>query len=480
MSLERVWKQRLTQSVDPCLKRLRKRHAFAGFVTNVDNVCYCQPENLEPLFSQANMEKVNQLKRRADQLEIRGLEEFLAGYLFCFGNGKALELPFFDPAFGEWLDKTFQVEEARMGGQAGIIANQIAELGGHVVCYCTLLSPVQAKLFHPQRVSFPIERNGKLQLLQPIQAANISDRTKINWIFEFHKGDVIHVNGKKIAAPRDNRFIVLSKLIKTQPLFPPSLDAHLPELAQHFDRAMIAGFHHLHASEKGKGYSFYLDVLCKQLERIKTANPSLKLHVEYVMIHDPGLEKEVYERVGYYADSLGINEVETPHLLERLGYTHLARNIRTQDNAIHLYEGAVKLCEKYEFERVHIHSLGFFLLLLHKKACDASRLKDYRHSLLFASLTAEARAALGKPPTPADIKKRNPGVSPIGMQQMRLFAAEAKKRYPDFNENQFLEEGTAEFGQHFLIMVPTAVAQKPKSTVGLGDTISSSALLSEP
>ncbi|MEK6843261.1 MAG: ADP-dependent glucokinase/phosphofructokinase, partial [Candidatus Micrarchaeota archaeon] len=104
--------------------------------------------------------------------------------------------------------------------------------------------------------------------------------------------------------------------------------------------------------------------------------------------------------------------------------------------------------------------------------------KDYVDSLLFASRVADARAFFGKPATIASISKLSKlKISQNGIDALSHFANEA---LPTPSQRQkFLLNGYFEADDHFVIMVPTSIV-KAKSTVGLGDTISSIAFASEP
>jgi ADP-dependent phosphofructokinase/glucokinase len=70
------------------------------------------------------------------------------------------------------------------------------------------------------------------------------------------------------------------------------------------------------------------------------------------------------------------------------------------------------------------------------------------------------------------------GLSDIGLRQLRMFYQEAKELGLDIPEN-FVEEGIWDHGDCYVLVIPAHVVPNPVSTVGMGDTISSSCYASE-
>jgi ADP-dependent phosphofructokinase/glucokinase len=64
-------------------------------------------------------------------------------------------------------------------------------------------------------------------------------------------------------------------------------------------------------------------------------------------------------------------------------------------------------------------------------------------------------------------------LSEIGFNQIRGFAAEMRDMGVDVPAD-FLQEGILERDDHYVLIVPAHVVPNPVSTVGMGDTISSS------
>lgn len=478
MGLASDWNRHLHAATKPAIARLQDHDAFLGFIANVDALKFLHAKKIETLIRSIPQTEIEKRQPRVAALSIDGQEDFAAALYYGFSKGKALELPCYDKEMFEWFSDYFGApDEQRIGGQAGIIANQLAALNAHPVCYCPILSPRQAALFDP-RVRFPVLREGKMALVSARQAADKDDPTKTNWIFEFRKGDAVEAHGRKIVCPRSNRLIVLSKLVDVEPLLEHHFEPFLPQLALTTDRAMIAGFHHLHKALR-KSVDAYLHRLCRQINALKKANPAFRVHIEYVMMHDPRLAKNLYAKIGAAADSLGINEIETQHVLKLFGMSRELADLKKEENAFHLYRAAKALARRFDLERVHVHSLGFYVLYRSKKTrFDPRKETD---SLLLAAKTSETRILLDKPPTEKDLLNPKFGkivASEIGLAQMENFAHAAGLRGKQ--RATFFKEGWVDYGDHYAFVAPAPVNGRPRRTVGLGDTISSTAFLSEP
>ena len=69
-------------------------------------------------------------------------------------------------------------------------------------------------------------------------------------------------------------------------------------------------------------------------------------------------------------------------------------------------------------------------------------------------------------------------LSDIGMEQLKAFVSEAKSLGLPVTD-EMLDTGIMEMDDHWLLIVPAHVIPNPVSTVGMGDTVSSSAYAAE-
>ncbi len=474
--LERIWSRKLIDALEHPYLHMRSQRVFCAFNAITDAVVHFDRRTLERELRKCDHEKIKAAIANPNLSSIETKEEFFAALLKMFSAGKAIELPSFNPKLFVWFKRIFK-EEIRMGGQAGIISNQMAKLGVNTVCYSPVLSKEQSKLYFNNSLYFPIIRNERLVFRKPRASYRDGDSTKTNWIFEFRKGDRIRFGKKGLVCPRSNRIIVASRPKKYLPLFPIGMDGFLPQLSSSFDVFFLAGFQSFQQRMEGKHFRSYLNKLIWQLKQLHQ-NKNARFHLEYVAIHDPLLDKTIYPALLPHFDSLGINEVETIHFLRRLEEYDYAERLEHHESALNFYKSLLRLFHRLRLKRLHGHTLGYFMLLLRKDYAGRIRPQEFVNALLFASRVADGRAFYGKTPSFADIRKlHNLKISKEGIEALRGFAS----GFFGSNERarKFLLNGILEAEDHLLIMVPTALV-KPKATVGLGDTISSVAFASEP
>ncbi|MFH0971318.1 MAG: ADP-dependent glucokinase/phosphofructokinase [Candidatus Micrarchaeota archaeon] len=474
--LERVWSAKLRTTAGHTYSRMRMQRVFCAFNAITDAVVQYGKKEYEAELKKCDRKKIGSLQKNFSPSSVETKEEFFACFLDVFSRGKALEIPCHNPKLFEWFKAVFR-EEIRMGGQAGIISNQLSQLQVNTVCYSPILSRPQSRLFYKENLYFPKIIHDRLVFKKPRASFEATDPTKTNWIFEFKKGDAIRFQNRQIVCPRSNRLIVASRPAKYEPVFAAEIEPHLQEISGSFDVFFLAGFQSFQHKMDGRHFRNRLQTLIWQLKLLRQ-NKRARFHIEYVAIHDPYLDKIIYPRLLQFFDSLGINEVETIHFLRRMGDRNLSHALERHESPHNYYRAILRIFHKYKLKRLHAHTLGYFLLLLRKDYAGRRLPSEFVNSMLFASSVADARALFGKAPFLPDLKKlAHLKISDIGIDAMK---AMANALHPGRQEaERFMLNGIYDAGDHWLIMVPTAIV-KPKATVGLGDTISSVSFASEP
>ncbi|MFH1750749.1 MAG: ADP-dependent glucokinase/phosphofructokinase [Candidatus Micrarchaeota archaeon] len=474
--LGRVWGIQLEGALEHPYHHLRHQRVFCAFNAITDALVQFKQGEFEKQLLRCDLPSITLRVADFSPTSIHNREDFFSVFLRQFASGKAVELPSYNPRLFEWFRMNFS-ERIRMGGQAGIIANQLAQLGVNTVCYSPILSKPQSRLFFKKNVYFPVFHHDRLVFKKPKAAYSETDPTKVNWIFEFRKGDRMRIGRREIISPRANRIIVASRPPEYKPLFPDLMEPHLEHLGNSFDVFFLAGFQSFQRRMGGINFRHHIRKLAFQLKQLQK-NPHARIHLEYVAIHDPILDKAIYPSILHLFDSFGINEVETIHFLKRIGERRLAAEFEERETPMNYYRGIRQLFHKFGLKRLHAHTLGYFLLLLRKDYIGRRSPEEFADSLLFASRVADARAFYGRAPFYSDLQKLSHlKISDLGLSALRQMANEL---YGNSDEaRHFLLNGIHDAGDHYLIMIPTAIV-KPKATVGLGDTISSVALASEP
>lgn len=353
-----------------------------------------------------------------------------------------------------------------LGGQAGIIANQMAALQAKSVVYTSLLSPQQAQLFD-RTVLTPVVSDGQLELVPVRQAARTNEHVKVNWIFEYGKGVDFRFGNRIITTPRANRVIMATRPKDAVMAFGDGFDKHLPALGEKVDVAFMAGYHY--AAPEGNGdrdFASYMAYTKHSLWQFARRNPYLRIHYEYVPAKHEDLEPTVLRTVNEMMNSFGINENEIRRVLCQLGYPALADSIEECERAFTLYEGALALLRELQVDRIHVHNLGYYVLVL-RKPYPVS-MQDVLDASLYASTVNATKARRGGYPSVASLVETvEMPLSEVGYAQLDSFANEVREQAHQ------VAEGIWDFDDHYAVVVPAHVCANPVSTVGMGDTISS-------
>lgn len=471
------WEQRHTEAFYNAKEALPYLDGmFVAYNSNIDAIKHLTEEDLSKLvglFDEAEIQNRIAIYPR----EIEEPLDFVARLLISMREGKAAEIPAYTTEIHDWLKEHLGFDYARMGGQAGIISNLLARLGlKKVVAYVPWLSEEQAEYFAATgNILHPKVENGKVLLKPPREAFRPVTGSKVNWILEFSKDLKVTCAGSTFKVPRDNRLIISSRpkwirLDMDREIYE-QLDSLLP-----VDGAMLSGYQMIKEEyEDGSTYKDYVEHSVKVIEKLKSLNPELRIHVELTSIQNRLIRKAILtEIVARHVHSLGLDTVEVANALNVLGYEELSYSVikKGENGIMSLYQGAVQLMKDLHLERVHVHSLGFYICILAKG--HPLTLKEQRDALLFSSVLAATQALNGKI---EDLTEAEAGlevpVSAKGLEDLenfKLYCTGRKLCSPDEFEYGYI------YGpDHNAILIPSKVVDRPKATVGIGDTISAGA-----
>jgi len=423
-----------------------------AYNTNIDAVRYLEGKDLEERVERAGKEGV---LRYADELpkRIENVPQLLGSILWSVKRGKAAEL-FVESCSTRFYMRQWGWDELRMGGQAGIMANLLGGVYGvPVIAHVPQLSSLQAGLFKDGPIYVPKAESGKLKLVHPRDFAG-DEENCIHYIYEFPRG----FRAFDLEAPRENRFIGSADDYNTALFIRPEFRERFEEIADGVRLAIVSGLQALTA----ENYRDPLKVVRGHLEALNERK--VPAHLEFAFTPDETVRRAIIGLLEKFW-SVGLNEVELASIMEVMGEKSLAAKLLSQDpvDPIAVTEGMLKLAERTGVRRIHFHTYGYYLTLTDYKG------EFIRDALLFSALAAAAKAKLGDVRSIDDIVKAmdvpvNEKAKPVEEALVRGYG---------------MKDGVAEVNGYQLAFVPTKIVEKPKSTVGIGDTISSSAFLGE-
>lgn len=477
------WNKRIGL-VAKLLPKLSKIRVLAAFNSNVDHVKAIDPEAISDLVASLDEQDASFVREKSVHLEFKAAasqKEFLAALVHCFRLGKSARVVGSNQLF-TWLNAFFgKPDEKLLGGQAALMISQLRELNAKSFVYLSALSADQARLID-QSILVPVVANKRLTFKKPLQSVNPHALTHSNWVFEFKKGDALTVQGEKITATRDNRFVVAHETY-AKPLFSQDLEPLLPSLAKQLDLLLLSGYHSIHETYSDKTT---FKQVCKhasgQAGKMKS-NKKLVVHLEFVPVEHDEIEKTLLTTIGKSIDSIGLNETELVEALESLDLKKEAAAISKNESAETIYYGAVALFEKLKLKRVHVHCLGFSLVVL-DKGLDPFKTRD---AVLLASAATSTKSIHSKLDASLASRFSDLQISEAGFNQLGVFestvwdALEKRKKKPisSLLRKDFMANGVFTEKNHYAVIVPAPIALSAKTTTGLGDVLSSIAIAAE-
>ena len=451
---------------------------FVAYNSNIDAIKHLTEADISRLIGLFNEAEIQE-RIEAYPREIKDPLDLMARLIISMREGKAAEIPTHNSDVHEWLKKHLGFDYARMGGQAGIISNMLACLGlRKVVAYVPWLSKEQAEYFvDTDNLWHPKVEDGKVALKRPQEAFKPDMGSKVNWILEYSRDLQVNCNKRSFIVQRDNRLIISSRpkwlrLDMDRDVYE-QLDSIFP-----IDGAMLSGYQIMKEEyEDGSTYEQYVKRSVQVIEKLKALNPELRIHVELTSIQNRVIRKAILtEIVAKHVHSLGLDTVEVANALNVLGHEELSYSVikKEENGIISLYQGAVQLLKDLSLERVHVHSLGFYICILAKG--HPLTLKEHRDSLLFSSTLAAAKAIRGDI---GDLAEAEVGLEvPIsedgieGLDNFKLYCVGRR-----LCTDEEFESGYLYGPDHDAIIIPSKVVEKPKATVGIGDAISAGAFV---
>ncbi len=407
---------------------------------------------------------------------ISSIPDFFAGLFICMRHGTGAEWLIRDKEVFNWLRTNFlKASFMRMGGNMGIMANVLSELGAsRVVPNVANPSDLQMSFFSERAIYIPDGGEAVSSRDQEILAKHIGDEGElIHFVFDFKQGDSFVFSGNGISVPRENRFIA-----SYDPL---NLELHIDEQFRNYalehinemDGALISGYHLLREEyPDGSSYKEKLNRSIKQLSEWKKRNKHLHIHAELGHFESEEMANDVFNSLVPVVDNIGLNEDELA-TLARMNELDAAGILEMDSRAI--IETAVSLCKASGQKRLQVHTHEFVLSVSSDTRSEAEQVLE---SLHFGVDCAATFACYGKLYSREELLQIASSISEskTGKKQMQKIIDyippgeyDITRRYSVFRK----------YRGYSICAVPTRICDDPVATVGLGDTISSAIFLRE-
>lgn len=428
------------------------RGVLLAYNTNIDAIRYLKRDDFEARIERVGREGV---LKYSDELpdKISSVQQLLGSILWSIKRGKAAEL-FVESCPVRFYMKRWGWDELRIGGQVGIMANLLGGVYGvPVIAHVPQISRLQARLFKDGPIYVPKIEDEKLRFVHPREFEG-DEESCIHFIYEFPRG----FKALGFEALRENRFIGAADDYNTTLFIRDEFRERFDEIASKVGLAIMSGLQAL----TEENYREPFETLGANLDALK--EKGIPVHLEFAFTPDETVRREILKLLPKFW-SVGLNEVELASIMDVMGEKELAEKLLANDpvNPIAVTEAMLKLVKEMGVKRIHFHTYGYYLALT-----DYSG-EFVRDALLFAALAAAAKAKLG------DV----PSINAV-VEAMDVPVNEKAKAVEETLAKEYgMRRGMAEVEGYQLAFIPTKIVAKPKSTVGIGDTISSSAFVGE-
>lgn len=362
------------------------------------------------------------------------------------------------------LESELDPDTQQMGGQAGIMTNLLTSLGAAPITYTYMVSERQLSMFKsPGSVQYPVVEDGTITYISLDKAIN-TERTKINWVFEFRAGDELF----GVRATDDTRFIAASRPPEFN-LIAPGIDTNVDQIGTVVDGALLAGYHNLTPDIVENSYIERLNHARDVIRRLRSGD-DLPVHIEYAVTQDDELRESIYEWVLPEATVIGVDA----HELSMLHHDTRLEVVSDEPTETTPFE-TEEILAHYQMLSAIRAELGVKCIRLHAMEYHLAVMDSYlpqnsvRRGLEFSAINAATKAHYGDITSPDDLET---GLeyerSKMGIEAIQLLADHL---------NESADDGILMTPS--VVACPNRVVREHAGTVGIGDIVSSSSFILE-
>lgn len=367
----------------------------------------------------------------AEEETVDNMEDFARIVAYFVINGYGGEVEITSGGVMEELKEYFEVKY----GLGGTCAQGAAALG-------TMGMPVMVHITDQSKevlewMDYEGMESIKDGVRVPLKECESEDRPLIHLIVQYMKGDIIKAGGREYEVPLSNRLIMdYDQVHKVMPVRKEFLDY----MEQHADMMCsydISGFNAIVEREILKER---LTELNKHYDVLKERNPGLIIYFESAHFMSARIREYLYSSLSEYIDIMGMNEEELVDLTMKKEHPVDKNDIES------VLAGLDYLLLLYPVKGIVLHSKDYALYygeLLHGI--------DLEMGLTLGNLMSGTRARIGCYGTPEDCR-----------ESLKLELSSAGAAFAEKIEKLNLK--------HSVVLVPSRYMEKPKYTIGLGDT----------
>lgn len=408
-------------------RKARRVYPALGYASNLDLLCDFQTTTLNALIAQ-HLPKLTRADLKVPD-RITSLEDFLVTIASFCVNGIGGEVEIAD---GGIFEDHFAVTPG-IGGTGVQAAKALAAIGCPSIVHLTDDSKEVCDLLDSPFI-YTVSSDGELINTGRVQSAR---KQELHYIIQFRKGDVVDLGGEKVTIPVSNRLIVTKVTVNNTLPFREPYFRYIEEHASSITSNVLSSFNCILDEEL---LAKRLEYVAAHVKRYKTNNPGGIVFFEEAHYHSQAIRSMCAETIYPFVDILSLNEEELQSLLSMYGFPKEAERIYDR------IDGAKFIRDTFGIRHgVIVHTKDYSMYVGDES--DASM----ELGLVYGNLLATAKAMHGSYGTREQIGELlRLDESERGLEARQLV----------------LERGLGKEA----IVVPTKYIDKPKYTIGLGDS----------
>lgn len=416
---------KLPENIQQCEKSGKKM--IFGYTSNLDVLIEWDTD----IFNELLMKylKEEPVLKKGEVLD--SMESFARIVSYYVMHGLGGEIDITNIEICNYIEKNFKTEFA-LGGTCAQGAAAISAMGFSLIAHITDKSKQVCELMRNENIQTVIQND-----IKHISACVTKELPARHMILQYTKGDVIKVLGKEIIIPVSNRLIMdYDEIHKILPIDKEFLE-YCEKNANKIFFYNVSGFNAM----------IDMDILKQRIEelgahytKVKSKNPNCIIYLEGAHYFNEMIKDYVFNKMAAYADILGMNEEELVGFSEQVDY-----NI-DKDNLESVLLGLELVIKRYPVMGIVMHTKDYSMYYGEKVEH-----MDIEKGLTIGNLMSGTRARTGKYGSYEECEESLAlPLSDAGLDFARKLETLPYKRY--------------------VCIVPSRYMEKPKYTIGLGDT----------
>ncbi len=417
------------EQMEPLIRNRVENNVYTalGYTSNLDVLCDFQIEVFNQLLNKYLPDgDLTGMKAAEEIIDMKGFLETIV-YFCVHGIGGEVDISDFGI-----IRNTFEVKNG-MGGTGTQGAMALAAVTCPSIIHLTDDSKEVCDILNSPYI-YTVSNKG--ELIHTNQITQTAEQ-EIHYIIQFKKGDVICLGSQMISIPTSNRLIITKIIVNEALPFSDSYFSYIETHAANIKSNVLSSFNAVQDKRILEQRLYYVK---EHIKKYKAGNENGIVFFEDAHYHNKEIRQMCLETLYPYVDILSLNEEELEYTLNMYGFP-------IEMNDIHsCMKGAAYMKERFSVKKgIIVHTKDYSMYL------GSALSGDIEKGLMLGNMLATAKAVNGWYGTKEQIR-----------EVIKLPLSEKGVRYRELSAKEDVPWK--------VVLVPSKYIDKPKYTIGLGDS----------